>query len=278
MKRNFLFGICLIAIVCSGFASSQTLLGAEPICTDDQAVDSPVETGSSTHPRSKPLIGISTLNAASYVRAVRDCGGIPVILPIADGSTELVDEYLDLLDGLLMPGGDDIHSREWGEELHPAANLIEDERYRFEKALVNAWIQRTDKPLLGICLGCQWISVAHRGSIVQDIPSEFGGHPKYVDHMVKIEPDSRLMRIFGEGEFEVNSLHHQSVRDPGKGMRVAAKSPDGIVEAIESTDPNRFVIGVQWHPEKLASENAVQAKLFRAFIEAAMEVRDADLQ
>ena len=278
MKRNTLFGIGLIAVFCTAFACNQTSLGEGPLQTGGQAARSPnaspVEKSLSTHRSSKPLIGISTLNEQSYVRAIRDSGGIPVVLPMADGSIELVDEYLELLDGLLMPGGDDIHSSEWGEELHPAANLIEDERYRFEKALVNAWIQQTDKPLLGICLGCQWISVAHRGSIVQDIPSEFGGHPKYVNHLVKIEPDSRLMRIFGEQEFEVNSIHHQSVRNPGMGMRVVAKSPDGIVEAIESTDPDRFLIGVQWHPEKLASESGVQAKLFHAFIEAAKKDRD----
>ncbi|TWT50126.1 gamma-glutamyl-gamma-aminobutyrate hydrolase family protein [Allorhodopirellula solitaria] len=277
MKRQILFAIGLIAVVGIGLASNRTSLANDPVPTEGQTVDSQksaaVETGSPSQPRSKPLIGISTVNGESYVRAVRDCGGIPVILPSADGSTELVEEYLELLDGLLLPGGDDIHSSEWGEELHPAANLIPDERYKFEKALVNAWIQRTDKPLLGICLGCQWISVGHRGSIVQDIPSEFGGHPKYVNHTVKIAPDSRLLRIFGEEEFEVNSIHHQSVRDPGTGMRVVAKSPDGIVEAIESTDPTRFVIGVQWHPEKLAPESEVQANLFRAFIEAARNAR-----
>jgi len=174
----------------------------------------------------------------------------------------------------VMPGGDDIHSSEWGEELHPKANLIADERYRFEKALVNAWIQQTDKPLLGICLGCQWVSVAHHGSIVQDIPSEFGGHPKYVDHLVTLNPGSRLADIFGETEFQVNSLHHQSVRNPGEGMRVVAKSPDGIVEAIESTDPNRFVIGVQWHPEKLMPANKTQTKLFQAFVDAALKGKE----
>lgn len=236
-----------------GFPLHRTVVGDEP---------------SSARKSSKPIIGISTLDKDTYVRAIRQCGGIPVILPMADGSAELVDEYLELLDGLLMPGGDDIHSSEWGEELHPAANLIPDEQYRFEKALVTAWIRKTNKPMLGICLGCQWLSVVHGGSIVQDIPSEFGGHPKEVDHPVILEPDSRLSRIFGETEMMVNSFHHQSVRTPGDGMRVVGRSPDGIVEAIETTDPNRFLFGVQWHPEKFVPGDAVQKRLFEAFIEA----------
>ncbi|TWU03397.1 gamma-glutamyl-gamma-aminobutyrate hydrolase family protein [Neorhodopirellula pilleata] len=275
MKRNTLLLIGLVTLVGTWLSSNRIVIGEPPFTTTAQSV--PTQTGSlakdasPTLRRSKPLIGISTLDKETYVRAVRDCGGIPVILSCADGSTALVGEYLELLDGLLMPGGDDIHSSEWGEELHPAANLITDERYTFEKALITAWLQETDKPLLGICLGCQWISVAHHGSLVQDIPTEFGGHPKYVNHMVSVERDSHLMRIFGEEQFEVNSLHHQSVRDPGQGMRIVAKSPDGIVEAIESTDPNRFVIGVQWHPEKLVPENKLQQKLIQAFIDAALE-------
>ena len=125
--------------------------------------------------------------------------------------------------------------------------------------------------MLGICLGSQWINVLHGGSLIQDIPSALGVNHREVTHKVKLEPDSRLGKIFGEMEFEVNSLHHQAVKDLGKGLRIVARSPDGVVEATESTDPNRFLIGVQWHPEKMMPDDQLQARLLRAFVEAAKE-------
>ena len=92
--------------------------------------------------------------------------------------------------------------------------------------------------------------------------------------MVQLEPDSRLSKIFGETEFEVNSLHHQAVRNVGEGLRIVARSPDGIVEATETTDPNRFLIGVPWHPEKLMPENELQKKLIRSFVDAALKGKE----
>jgi putative glutamine amidotransferase len=217
----------------------------------------------------KPLIGIASLTDANCVRAIRESGAIPVILPDTDGSKAAIDGYLETLDGLLMPGGPDIPPSEWNEEPHPTVKLLDADRYQFEKALISAWIKRTKKPLLGICLGSQWINVAHGGSLVQDIPSEFRVNHRDVKHPVTLEAGSRLAAIFGETTFEVNSLHHQAVRKLGTGLRIVAKSPDGIVEATETTDPDRFLIGVQWHPEKLFLTDSRQRKLFKAFVEAA---------
>ena len=218
-----------------------------------------------------PLIGIASLSSADYIRVVRESGGIPVVLPNTDGSVARIDDYLALLDGLLMPGGADIPPSEYGEEPHETVELLDDDRFHFEKALISAWMKKTDKPLLGICLGSQWINVASGGSLVQDIPSEFNVNHRDTDHLVTIEPGSRLSRIFGATEVEVNSWHHQAVRKIGDGLRIVAKSPDGIVEATETTDPDRFLIGVQWHPEKLMPDNTTQAKLLEAFVEAAAE-------
>ncbi len=217
----------------------------------------------------KPLIGIASLTDANYVRAIRESGAIPVILPNADGSPAVIDEYLEKLDGLLMPGGPDIPPSEWNEEPHATTRVLDDERYRFEKALISAWIKRSRKPLLGICLGSQWINVGHGGSLVQDIPSEFKVNHRDTTHEVTLEAGSRLAGIFGETKFEVNSLHHQSVRNLGAGLRIVARSPEGIVEATETTDPGRFLIGVQWHPEKLFLTDPRQRKIFKAFIDAA---------
>lgn len=220
-----------------------------------------------------PLIGIASLTSDSYVRAVRESGGIPIILPNTDGSTEKVAAYLELLDGLLMPGGADIPPSEYGEETHETVKLLDDDRFLFEKAISKAWIEQTDKPLLGICLGSQWVNVASGGTLVQDIPSALGVNHRDVNHEVILEPDSRLSQIFGDTTFEVNSLHHQAVKDIGNGLRIVARCPDGVIEATESTDPNRFLIGVQWHPEKLMPADKRQAKLLKAFVEAAKEAR-----
>lgn len=230
--------------------------------------DQPAAQTRESSPR-KPLIGIASLTDGNYVRAIRESGAIPVILPNTGGNTAMIDAYLEMLDGLLMPGGPDIPPSEWNEEPHPTTKVLDEERYQFEKALISAWIKRTKKPLLGICLGSQWINVAHGGSLVQDIPSEFGVVHRDTTHPVTLEADSRLARIFGETKFEVNSLHHQAVRKLGAGLRIVAKSPDGIVEATETTDPNRFLIGVQWHPEKMLPKDSRQQKLFKAFIDAA---------
>lgn len=224
-----------------------------------------------------PLIGIASLTSDNYVNAVRKSGGIPIVLPNAGGGAP-VEHYLKLLDGLLLPGGADIPPSEYGEEPHETVKLLDDDRFQFEKALSRAWIEETDKPLLGICLGAQWINVSSGGSLVQDIPSEFGISHRDRSHDVTLEPDSRLSAIFGETQFEVNSLHHQAVKDIGDNLRIVARCPDGIVEAMESTDPNRFLIGVQWHPEKLMPEDKRQAKLLKAFVSAAAKARASSIR
>ena len=198
------------------------------------------------------LIGIASLTNDSYVLAVKEAGGVPIVLPNGDGSSDKIAEYLDLLDGLIMPGGADIPPSEWGEEPHPTTQILEENRYLFEKELITTWIKKTNKPLLGICLGSQWINVVHGGSLIQDIPSEFGVNHRGVTHQVTLESSSRLCEIFGETKLLVNSFHHQAVGRLGEGLKLVAKSPNGIVEATETTDPDRFLIGVQWHPEKMA--------------------------
>ena len=219
--------------------------------------------------REAPLIGIASLSSESYIRAVRESGGIPVVLPNTDGNVAQVDQYLAILDGLLLPGGADIPPTEYGEEsVHESVEVLDPARFEFEKALSRAWIEKTHKPLLGICLGSQWINVSSGGTLVQDIPPEFGVVHRNTNHAIAIEPDSRLGRIYGKAELDVNSFHHQAVREVGEGLRIVAKSPDGIVEATESTDPDRFLIGVQWHPEKMMPEDEIQSKLIRAFVEA----------
>ena len=221
----------------------------------------------STH---APVIGIASLSDPAYIRAVRDAGGTPVVLPNTDGSTDNIKAYLKILDGLLMPGGADIPPSEWNEKPHPTTKVLDDDRYRFERALISAWISETDKPLLGVCLGCQWINVASGGSLVQDIPSEYGVNHRGTSHKINVQKDSRLGDILGDSNLEVNSNHHQAVRRLGQGLRIVARSHDGIVEAIEGTDTKRFVLGVQWHPERM-QEHRSQQDLIKAFVKACIQ-------
>lgn len=225
-----------------------------------------------------PLIGIASLTQEEYIRAVRDAGGIPVVLPNTDGSPAAIEGYLERLDALLLPGGPDIPPSEYGEEPHETVKVLDDSRFNFEKRLSQTWIKESRKPLLGICLGSQWINVSSGGSLVQDIPSEFSVNHRNITHSVTVEPDSRLSRILGKTELQVNSLHHQAVKKLGDGLRIVARSPEGIVEATETTDPDRFLIGVQWHPEKLLPGDEIQARLLKAFVEEARKVRDARRQ
>lgn len=219
-------------------------------------------------PANAPLIGIASVNGDTYVKAVREAGGIPVILPNHEIDPALVAAYLERLDGLLLPGGADIPPSEYGEEPHESVEILDDKRFHFEKALGKAWIEKSKKPLLGICLGSQWINVLHGGSLVQDIPTEVGGNHRGTTHAVTLEPGSKLQGIYGEATFEVNSWHHQSVDTLGKGLRIVARGADGVIEATESIDPDRFLIGVQWHPEKMMPGDVRQTRLLRAFIKA----------
>lgn len=251
------FWITLAAILAAGglgFISGRVSPGTEPRSTSPGA----------------PLIGIASVNGDAYVRAIREAGGIPVILPDHAGDGTELAGYLERLDGLLLPGGADIPPAEYGEVSHPTVEPLDPNRFGFEKVLGKAWIEKTDKPLLGICLGSQWINVFHGGSLVQDIPSEKGGNHRGTTHTVKLEPGTRLHAIYGDAEFEVNSWHHQAVDGLGSKLRVAAISSDGVIEATESTDPDRFLIGVQWHPEKMLPDER-QARLLKAFVAAAKE-------
>lgn len=226
-----------------------------------------------------PLIGITASytpgvmsNSAAYAESVRDAGGTPVILPVID-DRRLAAHYVRAIDGVVLSGGDDPPPEAYGEKPHRLTRTISPRRHAFESALLKAWL-KTRKPLLGICRGCQQANVTCGGTLVQDIPSQVetkvvhqdSRRPGDVAHYVRIEPGSRLAEIFPGGKIRVNSSHHQAVRDVGRGLRVTARSADGLIEAMEFTD-GRFGLLVQWHPERIESERH-KAVLFGAFIRA----------
>ncbi|MHC4433744.1 MAG: gamma-glutamyl-gamma-aminobutyrate hydrolase family protein [Planctomycetota bacterium] len=211
---------------------------------------------------SAPIIGITsvykvddgtgkeqtTVNFA-YVRAVTEGGGVPVILPTVD-SEVVLRRYLEELDGLVLVGGADVPPSAYGEQPHETVVPLTSQRYNFELRLIDKWLQG-GKPILGVCLGMQFANVVAGGSLIQDIPSQVGiklSHRGY--HEVQIEPDSSLAKILGAEKASVWSNHHQAVKDVGDGLKIIARSEDGIVEALERTDGG-FGLFVQWHPEQM---------------------------
>lgn len=221
-----------------------------------------------------------------YSAGVAAAGGLPVLVPcVAGGSGEpdggdpaLVAETVTRLDGLLLTGGRDVDPRHYGEPPRQGLGEIDPAKDALELAAVAAARSR-GLPILGICRGIQMLAVAFGGSLVQDLLAAVPGaiqHEQRLDkrkpsHQVEVAAGSRLAAIVGQpGALWVNSGHHQAVRRVPDGFRVSATAPDGVVEAMEATDP-RFglVLGVQWHPESLWRHDEAALRLFRALVEAA---------
>lgn len=229
----------------------------------------------------RPRIGL-TLDAApgggryqlgrAYVEAVVAAGGLPLLLPHL---AELAAEQLELLDGLVVTGGDfDVPPELYGEARRPGCGHLDPERTGAELALLRGALA-AGLPALGICGGMQLLAVASGGTLYQDLQTDAGlsGHeqpaPKDVpSHEVAVAPGSRLAELVGPGVLRVNSTHHQAVRTLGAGVVASAVAPDGLVEAIEL--PGRaFALGVQWHPEAALRHEPRHAALYRGLVAAA---------
>jgi putative glutamine amidotransferase len=229
----------------------------------------------------RPLIGITsvyevpeqdeaprTTVSFAYVEAVADNGGIPLVLPTI-GEEPILATYLEVLDGLVLVGGDDIPPQAYGEQPHETVEPLPEQRYDFERKLIARWLA-SGKPLLGVCLGMQFTSVVAGGTMVQDIPSEIGAevdHRAY--HRVEIEPGSLLAELLEAREARVLSNHHQAVDDVPQGFRVIARSADGVTEALERTEGG-FGLFVQWHPEAMA-DRAHRDAIYGALVRAARQ-------
>jgi putative glutamine amidotransferase len=237
----------------------------------------PGDTGERKGEAMKAVIGISANHNAAeslyclkeaYVVSVREAGGVPLILPALD-DVALVDEYLDICDAFIFSGGGDIDPFYWGEVPETGLGEINPLRDSFELKLARRLLLQ-NIPVLGICRGCQLLSVASGGKLVQDLATGMSHEqnaPRYYPfHDILVYKETLLARILDNHEARVNSFHHQAVREAGVGMRVSARAPDGTIEAIESIDKN-FWLGVQWHPEFLRDEYS--RRLFRTLIEAA---------
>jgi putative glutamine amidotransferase len=209
----------------------------------------------------------------SYVRAIELAGGAAVLIPPI-GPGEATRRLYDAVDAVLLPGGADLQPETYGADRHPSLGETDPDLDRTELALAR-WALSEGKPVLGICRGQQCLNVAAGGTLFQDIPSEIDdalGHrvePRNVlAHPIAIRPDSRLAAILGVGSVEVNSLHHQSVRDVAPGLVVTAQAPDGVIEGLEQP-AHFFALSVQFHPEELVPGHEPSERLLRAFVLAA---------
>lgn len=228
----------------------------------------------------KPVIGISSTKASSvginYVKSVRKAGGVPLIIPITTDEVEIA-KILETIDGLLMTGGEDVEPARYGEEAIPQLGKVNPERDEFDLTLVRQAVSK-GIPVLAVCRGVQVMNVAFGGTLYQDIPSQLPqshiGHKvssgNIVAHSINIAEETLLYRLLGKTA-EVNSIHHQSVKDVAPGFIVSAVSDDGIVEAIEKTG-SECVIGVQFHPEGfVAEDNTSLLPLFRHLVQCAAD-------
>jgi putative glutamine amidotransferase len=206
--------------------------------------------------------GVAHAVSDAYVHAVEDAGGSPLVVPVLSRHTTL-RRTLDHADGVLLVGGTDYRTR----NAHPACRYVAARREDHDFALFNAAAERR-VAILGICLGMQLINLATGGTIYEDTVSQLSGAACHAtsDHDVMLEADSRLRRLLGE-RIRVNSSHHQSVKEVGTGMRLAGRAPDGVIEAIESVS-DWFLLGVQWHPERMLSDTR-HGRLWHAFVTAA---------
>jgi putative glutamine amidotransferase len=238
----------------------------------------------------RPLIGVPTGREKSqrffglalyimnqtYVRALENLGALPVLIPLQMSEATLRGIF-ERLDGLLLPGGEDLDPSTYQAERHPQLGATDKERDRTE-LLLTEWALAEGMPVLGVCRGVQVINVACGGTLYQDLHSQRPDLAKHdyfppnferfrISHAVQIEADSRLAHALGTVH-EVNSMHHQGIEHLGAGLRSVAVTEDGLVEAVEVPELP-FVVGVQWHPEELARTDQHSSRLFYDFVCAA---------
>lgn len=244
----------------------------------------------------KPKIAISMVHGGgagygtdslkiTYAQAVARCGGLPVLLPTLPTSVEL----LIACQGLMLTGGGDFdpalfHQQDRGTDWS-GVNAARDET---ELALINE-ANRLGVPILGICRGIQALAVAFGGTLVQDIALAVPGSPirhsagerrREAAHPVSVVSGTKTAAVLGSIELEVNSFHHQAVDQIPPGWQVSARAPDHVIEAMESSG-ERFLLGVQWHPEDLTPDEESARRLFQHFVDACRifggkNVRDSD--
>jgi putative glutamine amidotransferase len=221
----------------------------------------------------------------SYLRAVERTGGEPVLVSLLLSTEELKRQAVEL-DAFLLTGSPaDVDPAHFHTKRHPATVDADFARERADFTLLEHALAAA-KPVLAICYGVQSLNVFLGGSLIQDIPSEVGSKichsPDKMEAPAGVKlPDpthsaqfdaGRVLQLSGAARADVNSSHHQSVLQPGHGLRITAHAPDGVVEAVEWNDDSNWVVGVQWHPERMPADPLAQS-LFRDLLTAARQAR-----
>jgi putative glutamine amidotransferase len=238
---------------------------------------------------SQPVIGFTALRSdeqrsrhhvlsGPYVCAIEAVGGYPITLPALPGPA---GRGLDLVSGLLLLGGGDIEAEHFGQATGPRSDYLNPLRDRFELAILREALRRR-MPVFGICRGMQVINVALGGTLYQDIRDEASTDlehnrediPDQAVHGISIDPQSCLASILGSTQASVNSSHHQAIKTLSPRLKAAAWAPDGVIEAVEICGENGFMLGVQWHPERIAERMPEQRRLFERFVKAAEGYRE----
>lgn len=234
----------------------------------------------------RPVIGLThsiqqdearLMMPMSYSNVIREAGGTPILLPITRDE-EVIASYAELVDGVLFSGGEDVDPAFYGEEQLWACGDVLPLRDEFELKLCRILLEKyPQKPILGICRGEQVLNVACGGTLYQDIRSQLPGgiahqqhqNSHYASHKAIIEKDALLYRIYGCSEVQVNSFHHQAVKELAPGLRLTAVASDGVIEGFEKPDHPYFV-AVQWHPERLVEgpHHPEHKPLFKSFVDA----------
>lgn len=238
----------------------------------------------------KPIIGmIAAANPkyfpnkhvtnTAYIDAIIAAGGTPILIP-ADADPARAAEYIPLLDGLLIPGGEDVTPALFGQDPLPSVTYVLEDKDRMEMALVRLATER-GLPVFGICRGIQLMNVCFGGTLYQDLPTQVPGcmgHSQdsairsQLTHHVQVTPGSLMEELLGTEPLSVNSYHHQAVKDLAPGFTATVTAADGVIEAIE--DPARNLYAVQWHPEELIVRHPRFLPLFRRLVELASRRAD----
>lgn len=227
------------------------------------------------------------LLAEDYIKSVEQLGGTPVVIPILDDCNRSMD-IVEKLDGIIFSGGNDVNPKYYNEEAEFEYKHLVESLDAFEIDLYKKVVSETTMPILGICRGHQLINTVHGGTLHQEM--RMGEYPKHtypkaplskdvIAHDVSIAEDSLLSEVVGGKAIPTNSFHHQSIKELGKGLKVNAVSEDGIIEGIEGTE-DRFLLGVQWHPEMLAPDDSINdvysRRLFEHFIKASLAYKKSN--
>lgn len=219
-----------------------------------------------------------------YFVAVRRAGGEPQAVSLGLAPAALQQQMAEL-DAFVLPGSPaDVDPARYSEPRHEKTKTLDADRDRTDTALLDHALA-THKPVLAICYGCQILNVHQGGTLVQDIASENPGavaHGKTdlaanaskgdLEHEAELATGSRLQKLAGGTDVTINSSHHQSIDRPGETLRVTARGSDGIIEGVELQSPEDWVVGVQWHPERMP-EDAFAQRLFADFVSAARKAK-----